>query len=684
MTTENNPSSRLNIAVAIVIAALAVVGAFITKFESEASTMSNQASNDEQLYYYQAIGKQISGDANSNYEFGTAYQLWHEYDLLYKGATLRADEELASTYLGLRDELSETSKLLKEPYFLPEDGKVNLSLYKADTYTTSILELQEQQSAAGDVSSAWGDKSSDYVLQLTLLAVAGFLLGLALMTKSKPARLVFIASGIPMVAVIAIWAYLLWIQPVYDLRETGAIPYYANGTSLIEQHEWEKALSNLDQAIALAGDDHPYVNAYLQRAIVNSKLDKFEEASRDYEMVLNTNPSNINASGGLVWTLFKIGRFEDAIAAGKQIMGNAPDSLWLHHRVSIAMLAAGQFDEASKEYDSIIAHANQLTRIEEQTGGDKSAIIWQVKEAANQLSQLADLLNSEQSSPVKSAITDPKTVSQMAQELSERLLTASVAMEYDLDMNSMGSSATISVPEFEFSRINDTYIQNVAVKFSYTNLEPGQLLIIKVFRNGIEELAWEFSKVWEKRSNGTAKIILSPSYAETYIIPSGNYSLGFFVNGKLIQNGEFTIDPYSQIHSQEETVFEFTDLYDAYDFFNSYLFYYEEDYEDDEYYFDLYYDILLIEVMGEEWFDLDSLCSVDDPDCFYEVDLEEACDPDTDPDCIEGYDPEYCDLEVDPDCIPSDEYYGDEYYYEEDSYYYKEDTYYYEEDSYGY
>jgi len=681
MSTENNPSTRFNILVAIVVAALAVVGAFITKFESDASTMSGLASSDEQINYYQAMGAQISGDAETNYEFGSAYQLWYEYNLLYKGALQRGDLETARTYRGLRDNLTQTSALLQEPYFVADSGQVNLPRYKADNYTTKVVEFQENQRAAADVSSAWDEKSGKYVLQLTLLAVAGFLLGLALMTNSPAARLVFAGSGIPMVAFIAVWAYFILVEPVFDLRQTGAIPYYAQGVSLSEQHNWEAALEEFDQAIALAGEDHPYADAYLKRAVVHSEMGNFEAAVRDYESAIAGGASDASATGGLVWALFQEGRFEQALQVGREALTRAPDQLWLRHRVSMTLLASGEIQAATDEYKLMLDTAAKRIANEKSLGGNSSATLWQLKEASGQLNQLANLLEGNTNSPVSAAIEDPTSVSQAARDLSEQILAASVALEYGQDLAAVKVDALISPLQFNlFQTTDNLYVYKVDVSFTFEGLDAGQLLTLKVFRNDVEELAWEFSEPWTQAGSGVATITLSPDYADIYAIAPGTYDVKMYLNGQFIQQDSFTVENETGLALDGEQPDDFPDMYDAYDFTFLDIFFFEGDedflafYYDDLIFFEdltsdwyaLYEDVWLDEE-GEDYVDysvcdpsLDpecatdeftdaGTCNPDDPSC----DLTEAaCDPETDPECAtDGFFADVtCDPETDPEC----------------------------------
>src|SRR6185503_17845705 len=229
--TENPNSlkiftNRLNLAVAIVVAFIALLGSFVTKIESEASTNASLAENDAQQYYYEAIGKEISGAAYVNYSFGTVYQLWYQYNVQLTAAKQRGDRNSVQTYTDLRNSVEKTSTIFNPDYFNSKTGQVNLLSYRADQYSTLVYAFREKQRAAGEVAAVWSAKSDKYVLQLTLLAVAGFLLGLSLMSKTKITSLVFAFSGMVLVLVISLWAYLVYKPVPFDLREGEAISYF--------------------------------------------------------------------------------------------------------------------------------------------------------------------------------------------------------------------------------------------------------------------------------------------------------------------------------------------------------------------------------------------------------------------------------------------------------------------------
>ncbi|MBK9781281.1 MAG: hypothetical protein IPP55_14700 [Anaerolineales bacterium] len=648
-TPETNDTSGsdalFNTVVAIAVAFIALVGSLITKVQGDATTFSGIAASNEQMYYYQAMGDQISGDANINNEFGTIFQLWREYDLLAVSAEKSGDVASAQAYRELRDSLVNDSALLSSQYFNPATGNVDVPAFKMETYGLDIIELEEKQQAASEVSAAWDDKASVYVLQMTMLAVAGFLLGLALMTKSHVPRLIFAGSGIPMVVVVSIWSYVVWLDPIYDLRETGAIPYYAQGASFVKQKEWEAALPALDEAIKFAGEEYPYGRAYLLRADANAALGNFEAAIQDYEIAIDAGEVAPNIVSDLVWVFFQMGRFDDALEAGEVALEENPEDLWLQLRMAMVELGTGDVSTARLNYRLTLNRAAESARQKRSLGADPSEIWWQINEASYQLKTLAALLADETAvSPVKDAISDPALVGQAAAEMAILLDEKSVAIQYEIEEGSI--NAAISKPKFVVS-INESkgFVYKVGSEFQYSGLEEGSLLVVKVSRNGVEDPSWTRTLNWNRANEGVLKILLTPAYADLYIVQPGVYEVSFYVNGVFTQHGQFMVGNDTP---QPGASFEFSDMLDGFDFFNMDIFETENDEDGQEYdiqgvYEDL--DVLDFEelgnnVQGEDGFaGFEDGSMIDDPSGD-STDLDETTPDDGDSTTDDQSDPE--------------------------------------------
>jgi len=596
-------NKRINIIIAVVVAIIAVLASYITKLESEASIASNKASVAEQQYYYQAIGTQISGQADVNHAFGTVYQLWYQYDVQMMSAKNRGEEEATKTYKELRDAVTKTSSLFDPLYFNGETGKVNLVRYEADSYHRELYELEGKQLAANETASVWGNKSSIYVLQLTFLAVAGFLLGLALITKARIPTLVFSVSGILLVLIISVWAYQVSRTPVVE-RSAEAITAYAEGASLIDQKLWEEALAKLNEAIEKGDTDSPYGRAHLLRAQVHSKMGNFDEAIADYQIAIDSGyigDPTVDAS--LVQAFFYEGDFTSAIETGEVAINNSPDNLILRQQVTMAILASGDISRASEQVAILLEKATEKVKLERQLGNENTAAEtwWLLNEAAHQYDQLVELLtNANAKSPIKDGIVDPLAVRDEAGKLADQLRASAIALKFNITEETDSGQARIDIKSIEPSRtLDNNLVYKVDLEFQYSGIKENQLLSIITYRNGIEEPSWGFSEKWSgSEATGTVKTTISPSFSSLYIVPPGSYSVYIYLNDKLHAQSTFEIqDPNNQLAASSDVTFAFNSMLDQFDFFTSdfiygdyedYDWYYDDWYYDDWYYYDYY------------------------------------------------------------------------------------------------
>ena len=581
------PTPLFNTIVAVSVAVIALVGSLITKIQGDAATAGGIAGNDEQRYYYQAMGEQIMGDAGTNSEFGTMYQLWQEYNLLAIAAEKGGNAAAAESYRKLRDDLVKGSKLLNSAYFNRVTGEVDLVGYRLETYQQNILRLEEEKQASSEVASAWGAKSSAYILQLTLLAVAGFLLGLSLTTKSQVARLVFAWSGIPMIFIISVWAYIIWRQPVYDLRTTGAIPYYAEGQSLVAQKKWDEAIAKLDAAIELAGDEHPYGRAFLIRAEANAGRMDYAAAIDDYYEALDAGEDDSHVVSDLVWALFQVGKFEEALDEGYYILDITPNDLWLQLRVAMVLLANGDLEESRAQYQTAIEYAKTMVDEKRALHDDVSDIWWQLNQASYLLGRLEKLIDSETAqSPVKDAIKNPDEVKAALREMITLLDETSVTLQYDLETGA--ADASFDPPRFRFEQLKDKgSVYKIYALSHYKGIPKGSLLVVKVLRNGVEDPSWTRTVIWDHPADGVLNLSLTPNYADLYLVRDGNYEVLFYINGRLIQHGVFQVgaadpDQYEGLFNDLEayaydTYYEEDDSYDLDELFTDWD---DEDFED--------------------------------------------------------------------------------------------------------
>src|SRR5258706_5565227 len=107
------------------------------------------------------------------------------------------------------------------------------------------------------------------------------------------------------------------------------------------------------------------------------------------------------------------------------------------------------------------------------------------------------------------------------------------------------------------------------MKLSYNAFEIGQMIIIKAYRNGVQDPSWSFNERWASTNKaGQANHTVMPFYISVYNVPPGLYSVDIYINGQMLQRGEFTVDDPNNsnaVSTPEVTVMN--DMLDQFDFY---------------------------------------------------------------------------------------------------------------------
>ena len=91
---------------------------------------------------------------------------------------------------------------------------------------------------------------------------------------------------------------------------------------LVESHEWEQALVELDAVIAV----HPHEALWhTQRAQVLDELDRLDEAAEAYRQAHELDPDSIELTTCLVIALIRVGRYEEAVRFLEDLARRQPD-----------------------------------------------------------------------------------------------------------------------------------------------------------------------------------------------------------------------------------------------------------------------------------------------------------------------------------------------------------------------
>jgi hypothetical protein len=218
---EEPPRSSFEYFVAVLIMVTTVLGVTVAFLHSHASVQEDRAARAAEVYAIQTMGALVQNGYVSDYQAGLVYdsislqQLALARQFGQLTAAQQGESELAAEYEqeagrleAMREALVPYSILLSDPRYAPQGGSSvpNLQLWAEDVMAPA-LELLAKQNAAVDERDAWGAKAGRYVSIITLSAVALFLYGLSLVTKSR-VRLVFVAVGIMLTGASALWTLI--------------------------------------------------------------------------------------------------------------------------------------------------------------------------------------------------------------------------------------------------------------------------------------------------------------------------------------------------------------------------------------------------------------------------------------------------------------------------------------------
>ncbi|MCJ7621416.1 MAG: hypothetical protein MUP64_14490 [Anaerolineae bacterium] len=218
---DESPRSRFEYVVALLIMAATLLGVTVAFLHTHASLQEDRAARAAEVYAIQTMGEIVQNGYVSDYQAGLVY----DYASLYQLALARqfgqltaaqqGESDLAAEYEheagrleAMRDALLPFSILLSDPRYAPQGDSIvpNLQLWADDTMAP-VLELLAQQNASVEERDAWGAKADRYVSIITLSAVALFLYGLSLVSKTR-VRLVFVAVGIMLTGASALWTLI--------------------------------------------------------------------------------------------------------------------------------------------------------------------------------------------------------------------------------------------------------------------------------------------------------------------------------------------------------------------------------------------------------------------------------------------------------------------------------------------
>jgi len=539
-----------------------------------------QALDRAQQYAVQAIGVKARGETVAGYAWNDAYRQWLDWESQSSLAEQRGDTEAAARYRAVRDRLATLTPLLSPAYLDSVSGQPDLRAFEADTYLVQATMLQERYLRAMRMYDVLMSRSDAFGKQIVLLGIALALIALAPSKELVPSRflrrLPFLSSVGLSLFVIG-WAVQIFLTPLPAYAED-AVDYYAQGVGLAYQGDPDGAVLAFDQALQRDSD---YANAYYRRGNANFALENFAQAAADYQAAWDAGREEVNVLWNLGWSQYVLGQQAEAIATTQEAIAMAEDQEALYFNLGLMHLAAGDVAAGEQTFKTGLERAAGRVEEAQASGGEPPASLWSYFTIAlDDLDRFVACLETEvcKTTPSYDTLVVNDAVKQAAAQIRLELKNADVALEYMAALPGEAKDEEIGAFEFgtgeydaagnvtgfvalgdeaaplrfglaieeESSRTIDESLMlasdsaaPVLVRFPYKNVQDGQQLVLKVYRNGVESPWLRLVENWALGSAGEAVLPLSPS--SQFALAPGDYRLELYLDGHLLQEGAFQL-----------------------------------------------------------------------------------------------------------------------------------------------
>ncbi len=546
---EDFSTTLINIVMAVIIIQIAV----ITYWFTLADDSNGDAGRDAQIFAMQGIGKRTIGTLRAGYDQTGAYNTWVELNTLARVAEEQDDAEGAARLIAARDRVAKLSPALQAPYFDPnQDAAPNLAAYEADNFVRDSSALQERFENMYRVKKQFGDMASAYTVQLTLLAVALFVFGVAASSKRR-VRILFVVIGTGLALFVLGWMLMTYYTPVKSIPDE-AIDAYAAASAALYAGDNPKALTEYDRALKLAPE---YANAYRDRSYAKYLTGDNAGSAQDLEAARANGDTSSDTESSLGYTYYLLGNFARANELNQNAAARAPNDLWVRFNYAVSLLASGQTERAQQEYDKALQDTTQRVAAARAKKQEPSAGLWsEFDGGVNDLEALAACATTQacESAPPANTLQNTTELAKLAEKYANLLKEYAVALEYTNQPPPASTDA--QVDEFIFTRefSDDAEPINASETFTatdepiymlvpFTNFRDGQKIVVKIYVDGVEDERLRFVQDYSAADMGGADgdIFLEITTGGVPLSP-GAYHAELYVDSKLVGAGDFSVE----------------------------------------------------------------------------------------------------------------------------------------------
>ncbi len=543
---------------AILIAVVTLIATVVAFLQNDAGNRDDHAGRDATRLAIELVGRRINGETRVNFDYDEAYQKYVELGTLAFSADSRGDTNSSNRYEVLQKSFLNLSPIMQPPYFDSTTGTMDYNRYVADVYLTDVIRMNEQYTAAAAVKDAWDTKANTYIVHLTILAVALFLLGLSATIEISIPRLIFTVGGIGMAMVASIWAFSTYSEPVFDLRDhPDAIEAFVKGSILADGEQYEPAVEAFNTAIATVPD---YTAAFVSRGSAYENLGKYETAIADLKQARTLGNETANVIGLQAWMEYQLGNFDESIATGRAAIEQYPNAedLWIRFDVGLALLAKGEIEAAKAEYQRGMTIASDaVAEAKSRNEQLSSNLWWSLTNSSDDVIALKTIAETGEGTPSATTLLNKDAIIQAAPELINGLRNLAVSLEFY--GRPPAEPITAKVENLVFAKpvyaedntflnhdIADEFpygVTEMDALFDFSGMKDGQELLAKVYINGEEDASWRKLVTWESGTDGSYVLPLAIAYSDTFVLTSGSYFVEIYIDGQIAAEGNFEVLP---------------------------------------------------------------------------------------------------------------------------------------------
>jgi len=526
------PGERRQRQVAVLIMAVTLVGAVFAFLQTSASNRTARATRwadtaaVEAMSLLATAGNLISAE-------NRIWSLAYEDGVMAVSLTAAGGEAaaLGRAYFASREALLPYTDLGRPEYQLPGGGAA-WSQFVEDTLAPSYRAAEWAKAYAAE-RGGWGAKGGNYVVIITVLAVALFLLGLSRTPVAAASGGLLVGAGIALAGVAAVWGLVVAARPVPS-PSAAAIDAFVAGRVAFNSVVWEsdpgrvrESLTGAEAALDRAVEANAaYFDAYLLRGTARFRLDLLrpggpagsEGARDDFARAADLNPLDAVAWGNLGAARFWLDDLPGAGAAMRRALALDPDDLTFN--LNLGLFLALEDDSAAFESQweriaAVAAGEDIPTWLRTYNFGQAEHVLYL---AAVRFPEFA---------------ADLASVGERARRLDHQI---AVSKRFFGTTTPTPVSAAASPPAFALSEDETRLVATFAV----TGVAEGQRWLWRTYRGGIDDPVLSSEpQVW------AFGVPDEPELHITLDLPGGfptgvPVRVEVFFEGNLIQAGEFT------------------------------------------------------------------------------------------------------------------------------------------------